>query len=540
MITLTHSIVGLTPMVTFNQTYDAVGRRTELKTQVNGTAEFVNQWTYDNLGRVIRITQGPQPGGRAVAEKRVDLAYDAAGQLVSLTRYADLAGTQLVAQSDYTYDQAGRLRGLSHFRGQTTFVEYTWNFDAANRMTQYINSVDGTADYTSDATGQLTAADYDYQSDESYQYDANGNRVTANGSTYTTGTNNRLLSDGTYRYLYDAEGNRTHRFIDTNANGQLDAGDTDITQYTWDHRNRLTKVEHRSSYAAAVDHVVEYAYDYANRWVYKRLDDDGDGHAEQRRIFIYDGNQIVMDFWRTNSGDMQVGHLRQRYLWGPAVDQILAEEAVDGGTPDLVQWTLTDHLNTVRDIAKYDPGSDMTTVVNHLIYDAFGRVTSESNPTIDSLFLFTGRPFDSDTQLQNNLNRWYDARVGRWLSEDPIGFDGGDGNLYRYVGNRVLEAIDPIGHWTWPWNWFRPSRPPFPQSPPPLVPPPNPKLIPPGMSATELAQAFGYWLRRAGSWQAACDAIHDAMFCEQKLSGSRARFLQTLFAVYCASVPWVR
>jgi len=445
VITLTHSIVGLTPMVTFNQTYDAVGRRTELKTQVNGTAEFVNQWTYDNLGRVIRITQGPQPGGRTVAEKRVDLAYDAAGQLVSLTRYADLAGTQLVAQSQYTYDQAGRLRGLSHFRGQTTFVEYTWNFDAANRMIQYINSVDGTADYTSDATGQLTAADYDYQSDESYQYDANGNRVTANGSTYTTGTNNRLLSDGTYRYLYDAEGNRTHRFIDANANGQLDAGDTDITQYTWDHRNRLTKVEHRASYAAAVDHVVEYAYDYANRWVYKRLDDDGDGHAEQRRIFIYDGNQIVMDFWRTNSGDMQVGHLRQRYLWGPAVDQILAEEAVDGGTDDLVQWTLTDHLNTVRDIAKYDPGSEMTTVVNHLIYDAFGGVTSESNLTIDSLFLFTGRPFDSDTQLQNNLNRWYDARVGRWLSEDPIGFAAGDGNLYRYVGNGATDTSDPLG-----------------------------------------------------------------------------------------------
>ncbi|GAB6188113.1 hypothetical protein [Thermopirellula anaerolimosa] len=177
-----------------------------------------------------------------VATKWVHFSYDTASQLTDLTRYADLAGTQLVAQSQYTYDQAGRLRGLSHFRGQTTFVEYTWNFDAANRMTQYINSVDGTADYTSDATGQLTAADYDYQSDESYQYDANGNRVTANGSSYATGMNNQLLSDGTYRYLYDAEGNRTHRFIDANQNGQLDSGDTDITQYTWDHRNRLTKV----------------------------------------------------------------------------------------------------------------------------------------------------------------------------------------------------------------------------------------------------------------------------------------------------------
>uniref|UniRef100_UPI0032201F2F RHS repeat-associated core domain-containing protein n=1 Tax=Thermogutta sp. TaxID=1962930 RepID=UPI0032201F2F len=121
-------------------------------------------------------------------------------------------------------------------------------------------------------------------------------------------------------------------------------------------------------------------------------------------------------------------------------------------------------------------------MVNHLIYDAFGRVTSEnknlsekvnigviprthfgfrigSNPATgdifffnncpllvsNSLFVFTGRPFDSDTQLQNNLNRWYDAHVGRWLSEDPIGFNGGDGNLYRYVKNRPIMSTDPSG-----------------------------------------------------------------------------------------------
>jgi len=86
-----------------------------------------------------------------------------------------------------------------------------------------------------------------------------------------------------------------------------------------------------------------------------------------------------MDFWRTNSGNMQIGRLRQRYLWSPAVDQILAEKTVDGGTPDLVQWTLMDHLNTVRDIAKYDSGSDITTVVNHLIYDVFRRVAGASD-----------------------------------------------------------------------------------------------------------------------------------------------------------------
>jgi len=151
------------------------------------------------------------------------------------------------------------------------------------------------------------------------------------------------------------------------------------------------------------------------------------------------------DTAHANSQDMQVGHLRQRYLWGPAVDQILAEEDVDGGTPELVKWTLTDHLNTVRDIARYDSQTDTTTVVNHLVYDAYGNVTSETNSAVESLFLFTARPLDADTGLQNNLNRWYDPSVGRWLSEDPITFAAGDANLYRYVANRVTALHDFSG-----------------------------------------------------------------------------------------------
>ncbi len=79
------------------------------------------------------------------------------------------------------------------------------------------------------------------------------------------------------------------------------------------------------------------------------------------------------------------------------MDQILAEEAVNGGADETVQWTLTDHLNTVRDIAKYDSQTDVTTVVNHLVYDAFGRLTSETNPAVDSLFLFPAGLFHAET-----------------------------------------------------------------------------------------------------------------------------------------------
>ena len=60
-------------------------------------------------------------------------------------------------------------------------------------------------------------------------------------------------------------------------------------------------------------------------------------------------------------------------------------------------------------------------------------------------FGYTGRFFDDDTGLQWNTNRWYDPGVGRWISEDPIGFAAGDPNLYRYVGNSVADSVDPDG-----------------------------------------------------------------------------------------------
>ncbi len=115
----------------------------------------------------------------------------------------------------------------------------------------------------------------------------------------------------------------------------------------------------------------------------------------------------------------------------------------DGSSATL--WTLTDHLNTVRDLAVYDPECDATTIVNHIVYDAFGRVTSQTDPTVGTLFGFTARPFDRDTGLQNNLNRWYDAETGTWISEDPKGFAAADANLYRYVGTQVTMWVDPRG-----------------------------------------------------------------------------------------------
>jgi RHS repeat-associated protein len=117
--------------------------------------------------------------------------------------------------------------------------------------------------------------------------------------------------------------------------------------------------------------------------------------------------------------------LTDRYVYRPAVDMILAHLEADG---DLF-WYLTDHLGTVRDIAN-KTGS----VVDHIKYASFGHVISESQPSNGNRFKFTARELESVLDDDCYHARWYDD-AGRFVSEDPIGFDARDSNLYRYVRN---------------------------------------------------------------------------------------------------------
>ena len=83
---------------------------------------MADSYTYDNLGRMTRIEQSSPQSGNAVAQKRIDLAYDAASQRDTITRYADLAATDLVAESSWTYDNASRLTDLTHAKGANTLA----------------------------------------------------------------------------------------------------------------------------------------------------------------------------------------------------------------------------------------------------------------------------------------------------------------------------------------------------------------------------------------------------------------------------------
>jgi RHS repeat-associated protein len=190
--------------------------------------------------------------------------------------------------------------------------------------------------------------------------------------------------------------------------------------FEWDEENRLVSVT-----TTATGHRTEYAY-------------DGLG----RRVQIIE-KDIAQDQTETISSD-------KKYLW---VGTQIAEErvGVDGGTvtkrfyaqgfvdnDGTILFYTRDHLGSIRELvdmqqnvrARYD-------------YDPYGIVTKVSGDR-DSQFLYTGHFWDGRNGLYLTLFRAYDPVLGRWISRDPLGEDGGL-NVYEYVGSDPLNRIDRYG-----------------------------------------------------------------------------------------------
>ena len=83
--------------------------------------------------------------------------------------------------------------------------------------------------------------------------------------------------------------------------------------------------------------------------------------------------------------------------------------------------------------------------MKELDYDSFGNVIYDSNPTFIVPFAFSGGQYDPDTGLVHFGARDYDPYTGMWRAKDPIGFKGGDKNLFGYVLNNPVNRIDPFG-----------------------------------------------------------------------------------------------
>jgi RHS repeat-associated protein len=189
---------------------------------------------------------------------------------------------------------------------------------------------------------------------------------------------------------------------------------------------------------------IDYTYDVFNNLIGRQQTTyPSDGPATtvtQRNVF--DGTNMVLTF----DGS---GNLTDRYLWGPMVDQVLADEQFQPSgsgqdqlptAPGNTLWALGDNQNTVRDVV-----NDSGTLEEHIAYSPFGQqvaVSSSYSNSVTFVFGYTGAYTDVATADQLHGVRWYDPASQRWLSEDPI---AADINLYRYCGNTSTNATDPTG-----------------------------------------------------------------------------------------------
>jgi RHS repeat-associated protein len=415
------------PNVVLTYEYDDNSNVLSVADVIGGTGGATTTYAYDALDRLVMLTQA----GASLSDKRVDFAYNPLGQYSAIDRYSDLAGTQLVIGTDYSYDAQNRLMRIDHKNSSGASVAfYDYVYDLASRITQ-ITDVDGVTTYSYDDRDQLTGANHTdpNQPDETYQYDANGNRLNSHlhGSGYVTGPANRLLSDGAYDYQYDDEGNMSRRTEISTGNYRV---------FEWDHRNRLIAVNDFASDGTPIQ-TVHFSYDGLNRRVSKAVDavplDAVDAALMQ---FIYDREDVILDFVDTDGNAVDSLDFDQRYLHGPDVDHVLAQD----GTGGSASWLLTDELGTTRDIVNVSAA-----ILTHVLLDTFGNVISESNPSIASRYLFTGREFDSEVDLYFFRARTYYSRLGIFISPDPIGFISRDSNLYRYVFNTPRLGTDRTG-----------------------------------------------------------------------------------------------
>ncbi len=228
-----------------------------------------------------------------------------------------------------------------------------------------------------------------------------------------------MLSDGEFNYEYDDEGNQIRR---------TDIATGEVTEFEYDHRNRLTRSTTRSS-GGIITSENQFVFDVFGRRIAVINDADGAGPMEAvRENFVYDGDNVWADY-------NEAGEAIARYLFGDGIDSNIARWRAGEG----IAWYLTDHLGSVRGIV-----DALGVLQNQTTYDSFGQILSETNSLFGDRFKFTGRELNSGSDYYYRA-RVFDANLGRFSSADPLGFGGRDLNLHRYVANRSVNAVDPTG-----------------------------------------------------------------------------------------------
>ncbi|TVM13563.1 hypothetical protein DPQ33_18220 [Oceanidesulfovibrio indonesiensis] len=371
------------------------------------------------------------------AEGVEEFDYDSGGLLTTIGDFAikrDAGNGLPLAVDDGTAYLEREFNGYGEVENQTLTVngkavgEVALTRDDVGRIIAKTEVIDGVTfeyQYEYDGFGRLTVVRDGTGSElERYTYGPQGERLTETNvlrgivsRSFTYDDEDRLLTAGGAEYEFDADG-----FLTSKTDG------SETTTYDYSSRGELKHVELPGG------EVVEYRHDPMGRRVAKIM------NGEVVEKYLWMGRTTLLAVY---NGD---GALKSRFLYA------------DGRTPmGMIQdgetyYFAYDQVGSLRAVVDAE-GS----VVKTVRYDSFGNIIEDTNPELDVPFGFAGGLHDRDTGLVRFGYRDYDPDTGRWTAKDPIGFDGGDVNIYGYVCNHCCpvkpkeKRPNPPGFVLWNW-----------------------------------------------------------------------------------------
>ena len=435
------------------------------------------KFAFDMAGRLVQETR---PGVKTTN------TFDLAGRLLQVKHERDRGHDKTVALRRYTYSPVGNRLTMTNEENCTD----SYFYDKSDWLTRgkYSNGVQ--VSYTFNGAGDRLT-----EKTETPTVKRVGRNVVKATDTviipfgYDGG--GRMTSRGSDAFVFDTDGNQ----IKTVENG-------DETRYLWNSDNRLVKVEkdvdcpkHKRKRCRLCPQTLTLAESYTyepNSWrrLTRTVVEPAIGrHAaiEKKFLSVYDGDDEALEYFVTPkvvARDWKFGP----WCWKPNLPKlILFREFIGGpGTDDIVStryhgrdlWMLTDALGST--IALTNRGGH---AIARIGYDVFGNLKfpnkpGHENPPCDddtlhdwldrfdfgrsfgyshdgwlwgrhhgvrlTPLLFASRRLDSFTGNYFNRNRYYQPKVGRFITKDPIGFRGGR-NLWVYVNNNPMIFIDPLG-----------------------------------------------------------------------------------------------
>jgi len=412
-----------TPGVT--NTYDAFNRLAGVQDGVG-----VHAYTYDANSRLISC-DGPW------VDDTITYEYDASGQRTNIAVQGTMYPTQ------YEYDQLKRLVSVN-----VGPDSYTYGYTNTSRIAQRLDRPNGSYTvYEYDDINRLTTLSNRRSTGEVineflYTYntqDLRANEAISNGPTFAF-TNQHVISDY----------NQVNQQLTSEPPGQALAYDKD--------GNMVCGTTPSGERFSAV-------YDAKNRL--QTLTVTNDTAVTVKIQYLYSWNNLVAQEIRESPGEgtNEIRHLRDRYLplqernGENAVvrDYTWASRRMGGINNLLALWQGTEHYSYL-----YDGKGNVAAVLDALQasvatydYDEFGVVLASDGPLFQP-FRFSTKPYECSSGLSYFGYRFYSAFLGRWLSMDPLGERDSD-NLYTFVGNTPVNAIDPYGLWQY-GNWGGPGR----------------------------------------------------------------------------------